>query len=161
MQQKADTVVKPPGLSSPCTMGFQEQRPENVRLGNTERPLAIHFVVKTTAESYSHQRGNGRMMYGCMGVTIIGWPKTPRICFETGIDFPRITHTPCAWQKSNDFDHVTIVHLPLHAPGTPTCSLHSVQGEDTMGPLCMHTIQVFKSRAAVPWECSNDCSNFP
>ena len=28
-------------------LGSQEQRPENVRLGNTERPLAIHFVVKT------------------------------------------------------------------------------------------------------------------
>src|SRR5262245_19030236 len=29
--------------------GSQEQRPENVRLGNTERLLAIHFVVKTVA----------------------------------------------------------------------------------------------------------------
>ena len=28
-------------------MGSQEQRPENVRLGNTERPLAIHFIGKT------------------------------------------------------------------------------------------------------------------
>ena len=27
--------------------GSQEQRPENVRLGNTEQPLAIYFVVKT------------------------------------------------------------------------------------------------------------------
>src|SRR5262245_60109867 len=28
-----------------------------------------------------------------------------------------------------------------------------------MGPLFMHTIQVFKSRAAVPWKCFHDCSS--
>ena len=28
-------------------VGSQEQRPENVRLGNTEQPLAIYFIVKT------------------------------------------------------------------------------------------------------------------
>jgi len=44
------------------------------------------------------------------------------MCFETSIDFPRVTHTPCIWQKSNDFDHVTTVPFPVAAPGTPGCS---------------------------------------
>lgn len=35
------------GVWHQLNMGSQEQRPENVRLGDTERSLTIHFVVKT------------------------------------------------------------------------------------------------------------------
>src|SRR5262249_37633764 len=48
-----------------------------------------------------------------------------------------------------------------HARDGHTCSLHSVQGEDTMGLLFMNTLQVFKLMAAVSWKCSNECSDFP
>ena len=52
-----DKIDRGPAISSVgqrrslglLNLGSQEQRPENVRLGNTERPLAIHFVVKTIA----------------------------------------------------------------------------------------------------------------
>ena len=50
MLPRKGTVATEPGGELPATcLGSQEQRPENVRLGNTERLLAIHFVVKTMA----------------------------------------------------------------------------------------------------------------
>ena len=35
--------------TGPVRLQTEHQRPENVRLENTERPSAIHCVVKTTA----------------------------------------------------------------------------------------------------------------
>jgi len=42
---------------------------------------------------------------------------------------------------------------PYGARDGMTFCMHSTLGEDTPGPLCMHTVHVFTSRAAVPWMC--------